>query len=140
MKGRHPDKYDSEPVRYCSRCYSLKIRYEEALGIECCADCGCSDILETSIENWEEKYRQRYGHQFVVKNEDPKKTFIFRLSPRELRERVFKSELWRKVIYTMYPKFPGGWGRADSVFLFFDKLIKDNRLDDLRMLLLKWKI
>ena len=31
--------YDDEPVVYCSRCYSLKIKYEEAIDSDCCMEC-----------------------------------------------------------------------------------------------------
>ena len=52
---RELNDYDSEPVRYCSRCYSLKVKYDETLDSEYCGDCGCSDISEAPIEIWEEK-------------------------------------------------------------------------------------
>jgi len=54
---------------------------------------------------------------------------------KELKKRVFNGD-WKGIIRSIYPKFPGGLGRADSVILFFDKLIKDNKLDNLRFLLL----
>lgn len=38
---------------------------------------------------------------------------------------------------TFYPTFPGGLGKLDSIILFFDKVIKDGRLDELRELLVK---
>ena len=76
--GRKNKDYDSEPVKFCSKCYSLKVTYEDALGLECCADCGSSEISEASLEEWEKKYVQRYGHKLVVKNEDPRKTYIFK--------------------------------------------------------------
>jgi hypothetical protein len=38
----------------------------------------------------------------------------------------------------MYPRFPGGFGKADSIVLFFDKLAKDNKLDDLRVTMMKY--
>ena len=58
-------EYDSEPVKYCARCFSLKIKYEESIDAECCGDCGSSDILESSIEEWEKKYERKYGKKFV---------------------------------------------------------------------------
>jgi hypothetical protein len=128
--------YDEEPVVYCAKCYSLKIKYEEAIDADCCMDCGCSDVLTSSIDEWEKLYEQRYGHKFTVKTHDPKKSFIFKLPLEKLKEKVFKDIHWRDIIQNIYPHFPGGLGRADSLILFFDKLTRDNRLDDLRLLLL----
>jgi hypothetical protein len=129
--------YDSEPVRYCARCYSLKIKYEEVIDSECCADCGSSDILEAPIEEWEKKYERRYGHKFTVKESDPKKTFIFKLPLEKLKTKVYESPMWKDIIRSVYPSFPGGLGRADSIILFFDTLIKQGRLDELKMILYK---
>lgn len=129
--------YDSEPVKYCSRCYSLKVKYDETLDSEYCGDCGCSDISEAPIEIWEEKYEKRYGHKFAVKNEDPRKTFIFGLTIEELKTKVYKSDKWKEVIKTIYPSFPGGLSKADAIILFFHHIVKENKLNDLKFLLLK---
>ena len=134
------EDYNSEPVRYCSKCFSLKIKYEDTLGFECCADCGCSEISEAPIDIWEKKYIKKYGHRLVVKNEDPKKTYIFKLSINDLKTKVYKYLDWRTIVYSIYPNFPGGYGREDSIILFFDKLYRDNRIDDLRLLLWKMKL
>ena len=129
--------YDSEPVRYCAKCYSLKIKYEDSKDADYCADCGCFDITDAPIEVWEEKYEKRYGHKFAVKTEDPKKTFVFNLSIEDLKKRVYHSEKWKQIIYSLYPKFPGGYSKADSIILFFHQIVKDNKISDLKMLLLK---
>lgn len=136
-EGNLPNDYDLEPVKYCARCYSLKVKYEDSIESECCGDCGSTDILEAPIEEWEKKYERRYGHKFTVKEKDPKKTFVFRLPVKELKERLFKSEQCMEIIHSMYPRFPGGYSRADSVILFFDTVIKQGRLDELRLLLFK---
>ena len=132
-----PRDYDTEPVRYCSKCYSLKIRYDEASDIEYCADCGCSDMLESSIEDWERLYEQRFGHKYVVRSDNPKNSYIFKLPLSKLKSMLFESPIWRTFVKSLYPRFPMGLGKADSIILLFDKLVKDNRLDDLRLLLLK---
>lgn len=129
--------YDSEPVKYCARCYSLKVKYEEAVDMECCAECGSSDIAEAPIHDWEQMYERRYGHKYAVKTEDPKKTFIFQLPMNKLKAKVYNNPQWHEIITTLYPRFPGGLSRVDCILLFFDKLIKDNRLDELRLLLFK---
>ena len=125
--------YDSEPVRYCSECYSLRIKYEEAIDADCCMDCGCSDTKEATIDQWEELYQSRYGHKYTVKNTDPKKSFIFKLSLKELKKKLYDHPAWLKIIQNLYPRFPEGLSKIDSVLLLFDRLIKDGRLDDLRM-------
>ena len=137
---RNPNDYDSEPVKYCARCYSLKVKYEDAIDSECCAECGSSDIVEDSVYVWERKFEQRYGHKFIVKNDDPRKSYIFKLPISKLKQKVCDCPSWRELIHRLYSKFPGGLGKADSIILFFDKLYQDNRIDDLRMLLLKLKL
>jgi hypothetical protein len=130
-------EYDSEPVKYCARCFSLKIKYEESIDAECCGDCGSSDILESSIEEWEKKYERKYGKKFVQKQEDPQKSFIFKMSLDKLKLKVYESNNWREIIKAIYPKFPGGYGKADSIILFFDTLIKQNKLNELKLFLYK---
>lgn len=132
------NEYNSEPVRYCAKCYSLKVKYEEALDGDYCADCGSTDILESPIEEWEEKYSKRYGHKFTVKEEDPNKTYLFKLSPKELMYKVSDNPKWKEIISKIYPHFPGGYSKADSIILFFDTLIKQNKLGELKLLLFKY--
>lgn len=127
--------YDSEPVRYCSKCYSLKIKYEESVDMEYCDDCGSLDILEAPIEEWEAKYERRYNKRFAVKNNNPKDSYIFKMPIEKLKTKVFESPKWKEIIHAVYPSFPGGLSRADSVIMFFDNLIKHNKLDDLRLFL-----
>lgn len=128
--------YDSEPVEYCSRCYSLKIKYEDTIDADCCADCGCSDILTTTIDKWEELYKNRYGAKFIEKGTDPKKSPIFKLPIKKLKEKVYYHNSYKDIIFKLYPNFPRKLSKAESVILLFDKLTRDNRLDDLRLLLL----
>ena len=127
--------YDSEPVAYCARCYSLKIKHEDTLDVDCCAECGSTDIQEASIEKWEKMYERRYGHKLTQKTEDPKKTYFFKLTTKELMDKVSNSIKWREIIKNIYPHFPGGYGKADSIVLFFDTLIKQNRLGELQLFL-----
>ena len=131
------DTYDDEPVLYCKRCYSLSIRHEDAIGMDCCTECGCSDIAEASFDEWENLYSNRYGHKFVEKNTDPKKSYIFNLPIRDLKSIMYKEDNWKNVIKSIYPGFPEGLGREDSIIMFFDKLAKDNNMDSLRMYLYK---
>lgn len=130
-----PD-YDEDPVIYCKRCFSLKIKYEESIDSDCCAECGCSDVAEAPIEEWEKKYIKRYGHPYVLKGKDPKKTYLYKMSISELKEEFFKRTEWVDIIKTMYPRFPLAYGKVDSTILFFDRVLKDKRLDELKLLLL----
>ena len=132
-----PDDYDSEPVKYCARCYSLKIKYEDALDSECCAECGSTDIQEAPVEEWEKKYERRYGHKLTQKTEDPKKTYFFKMTPKELMHKVADSPKWKEIIKGIYPHFPGGYGKADSIVLFFDTLTRQNKLGELKLFLFK---
>lgn len=131
--------YNEEPVKYCARCYSLKIKYEESIGSEYCGECGCSDIVESSIYDWEKLFERRYHHKFVSDTLNIVNSPIFKAGWRELQQLVFKIPYWRKIVYKLYSDFPGGLGKEDSILLLFNKLIKDNRLDDLRHILVKNK-
>ena len=131
------DDYNAEPVKFCAKCYSLKVKYEEATDSDYCDDCGCTDILEAPFEVWEYKYENRYKHKFAEKNEDPKKSFIFSLSVEKLKQKVYDSPNWREIIKSLFPKFPGGYSKADSIILFFDTVIKQNRIEELKLLLFK---
>lgn len=128
--------YDLEPITYCAKCYSLKIKYEEAIDSDCCMECGCSDTITSNIYEWEKLYEKRYGKKYTEKGKDIKKHPIFNLSLDKLKRKVYENPSWSKIVYRMYPYFPRGYSKADSIILFFDKLIKDNRLDDLRILLI----
>lgn len=139
MPTKEPTQdYDSEPVWYCARCYSLKILHEDHLDVDYCQDCGCSDILTSSIEEWEKLYNNRYGHPYVVKNKDAKYSFITKASFQELKNMVFDSPFWYEIIHDMYQKFPGGMSKADSCILFFDKIIRHHRIEDLREVIKKY--
>lgn len=131
------EDYDLEPVLYCAKCYSLKIKYEESIDTECCMDCGCSDTQEASIEEWERLYEQRYGHKYTEKSNDIRKSPIFKLSLSKLKTKVFEHPKWKSIIQSLYPTLPKGIGKTDIVLWAFNKAIKDNRLDDLRISLIK---
>lgn len=130
--------YDSEPIAFCEKCLSPKIKHEDIVNADYCADCGCFDIKEAKVEDWERMYEQKYGHKYVVKGSDPKKNPVFKLPVPKLMDRLCDLQQWREIIHSLYPKFPGGFSKADSIVLLFDKLSKDNRLNDLRMIMMKY--
>jgi hypothetical protein len=131
--------YDSEPVVYCAKCLSLKIKHEDALDIDCCGDCGCTNIIESSIDVWEKRYEVKYGKKFAVKNDDPRNSPIFKLSLSKLMTKVSEYPKWETIIKSVYSHFPKGISKSDSIVMFFDRLIRDNKLSDLRLLLYKMK-
>lgn len=126
-------EYDSEPVMFCSKCYSLNIVHEDVIDSDCCGECGCSDLKTASIDEWEKLYKQRYGHKFVEAGHDIRKSPVFTMSLARLKAMVYQDSQWKELCKTLYPAFPEGISRADSVVLLFAKLIQENRLNDLRM-------
>ena len=129
--------YDSEPVLYCATCLSLNIKHDESTDSDYC-QCGCTDIRECLPEEWEKKYENKYGHKYVEKSEgNIKNSPIFQLSFSKLMAKVSDSPKWESIIQQIYGRVPKGLSKADSIVVFFDKLIKDNKLDALRTLLYK---
>ena len=130
--------YDAEPIVFCAKCFSPKIKHEASIDIDYCGDCGCSSIREASVYEWEALYEKKYGHQYVVKGNDPKKSPIFKLPIGKLMQKFANLTQWKSIILSLYPRFPGGFGKADSIVLFFDKLAKDNKLDELRIKMMEY--
>lgn len=134
------EDYDSESVVYCTKCYSLKIKHDDDADFDYCGKCGCTDVAETTIEEWEKKYEGRYGKKFAEKSNDIRKSPIFQLSFSKLMKKVSDSPKWETIIKTIYNNFPKGLSKADSVILFFNMLLKENQMDRLKGLLYKMKI
>lgn len=60
------DRYNRIPVFYCKNCLSLKIRDVEHIeSSEYCDNCGSTDIEQANIKDWEELYKNKYGHYFL---------------------------------------------------------------------------
>lgn len=57
--------FNSEPVKYCARCNSLRIL--DGGYADYCDKCGHTNILECSIEEWEALYEERYGKPYLNK-------------------------------------------------------------------------
>ena len=56
-------EYNEIPVFYCKKCLSLRIRHILSMNnSEYCDECGSTYIEQTSIENWEELFKDKYGH------------------------------------------------------------------------------
>lgn len=127
--------YDSEPVKYCSRCYSLKIKYDEYLDDDYCVDCGCTDTAQASIEEWEKLYTKRYGKKFTEKTYTVKDSTVFKMTIPELKRTVAIKDMWRFLFDRMYNKVPNISNKAEAIILLFDRVIKDNRIEELKTLL-----
>ena len=132
-KGNHKEDCESDQVTFCAECYSLRYRYEESIGMDCCMDCGCTDCRTASFEEWERLYKERYGHKYLEIKKDIRKSPLFLMSVENLKSKVFNDPSWKDICKKLYPSFPEGIGRADSVILLFAKLCQDNRVDDIRM-------
>ena len=62
------EEYNQEPVFYCRKCLSLKIRDVEHIdNSEYCDDCSSTDIAQASVNEWEAMYVARYGHRLTDK-------------------------------------------------------------------------
>lgn len=58
--------YNNIPVLYCKHCLSIRVRDIPMMeNSDFCDKCGSTDIGETTIENWEELYKSRYGHKYL---------------------------------------------------------------------------
>ena len=54
------EEYNKIPVFYCTECGSLAIMKLADTEDSCyCDKCGCTDIKETTIEEWENSYKKK---------------------------------------------------------------------------------
>ena len=131
----------SDPVYYCTTCLSLSIMHDEYTDSDYCKDCGSTNIGgPIDFEIWETLYEKKYGKKYVEKTGDIRKSPIFKLPLNKLMNKVADSPKCDFIIHQIYSHFPKGFSRADSVVMFFDRLVKDNLLDKLRTLLYNMKI
>lgn len=99
--------------------------------------CGCSEITETSIEEWERLYKERYGHRYVERTGNPYKKRIYNMTIQELKTELCKQWDYRKIIERIYPTFPRYYGRTDAILVFFDAIVKDRMVNVLRDILIE---
>lgn len=56
------EEYNNIPVLYCRQCKSLRIMNDK---YDYCDNCGCTDIEQSDINNWEQIYISTYGEKYV---------------------------------------------------------------------------
>lgn len=56
-------QYNEDNVCYCADCLSLRVVGSEDASF--CDECGSMDILETSITEWEELYKNKYNVSYL---------------------------------------------------------------------------
>lgn len=135
------DEYDLEPVSYCPKCYSLKIGYIPGVeDSDYCMDCGCVDIARGNIYEWEKLYERRYGHKYVTERKNYEGHPIWNLPLKSLREKVLGSPYYKDIIKDVYPAWSHYGNVVDTVYLFFDNVLKDKLLTKLkRVMVLRYR-
>lgn len=59
-------EYNKIPVVYCKHCLSLRVGDIPIIeDSDYCEQCGSTDIGECLIEEWENMYKERYGHKYL---------------------------------------------------------------------------
>lgn len=61
------EQYNQEPVHYCTHCLSLRVRTVFGEDMDYCDSCGSTNIEQTQIEAWEDKYKKMYGINYLTK-------------------------------------------------------------------------
>lgn len=125
--------YDLEPVRYCSKCYSLRVGYIDGIdNSDYCLDCGCTDILEDSIEAWERIYKNRYGHKFIERRVDPLRIKIYRMPWNKLRQIFYTKPYSKEIIRAMCPRLLKYKSKEDMMLSFINSIEKDGRIEEFK--------
>ena len=74
MCDNRKNKYDDEPIHFCTNCLSVKIKeIGDNTNFYACLDCGCTDIEEDDLDEWVRLYTEKYGKPFLDTEEDLEK-------------------------------------------------------------------
>lgn len=131
------NEYDLEPVSYCPKCYSLKIGYIPGVDdSDYCMDCGCMDVARGNIFEWEKLYENRYGHKFITQRKSYEGHPIWSYSIKDLRRTLLESPHCWEIIREIYPNWNHHVSLIDTVFLFFDQIIRDKMLTRLKKIMI----
>lgn len=61
------EEYNNEPIHYCSECLSLKIKtIASDSDLTYCDECGGTDIHTAHINEWRQRYINRYGFEYLT--------------------------------------------------------------------------
>lgn len=61
-------EYNKEPIYYCKNCLSLRVRNIPLIEqSDYCDECGSTNIEQSTIEEWEEIYKNKFGHKYLDK-------------------------------------------------------------------------
>lgn len=67
------EDYNNVPVTYCKTCGSLHIKTVEFDNgqepLDYCVTCSNTDLGTAHIEEWEDIYKDKYGHKFLDKKD-----------------------------------------------------------------------
>lgn len=131
------NEYDLEPVSYCPKCYSLKIGYIPGVeDSDYCMDCGCLDVARGNIFEWEKLYEERYGHKYVVKRQSYEGHPIWGLSIKDLKKMLSESPYYQEIIKEVFPTWRYYGKPVETVYLFFDHVIKTKSLPKLKKVMI----
>lgn len=73
------EQYNEIPVLYCKQCLSLKIMQVYGT-IDYCDNCGSTDVEETDINSWEQKYIETNGEPYIIKENKNERKENFKFS------------------------------------------------------------
>ena len=59
------EKYNLEPIYFCSECLSLAVVCDKEEQCDVCKDCGGTSITKSSMEVWEDKFLTQYGRTYL---------------------------------------------------------------------------
>ena len=66
MSNSPTKEYNNIPVHYCRECLSLRVMRVAGMEEACyCDDCGCTNIVETNIEEWQDLYEKKHGFIYL---------------------------------------------------------------------------
>ena len=66
VEQQQNNPYNEEPVFYCKHCLSLRIRDIAGLpDSDYCDSCGTTEIGTTTIAEWQEMYKAKYGYYYL---------------------------------------------------------------------------
>lgn len=58
-------EYNDEPIFYCKNCLSLSIKEISNAGLHVCLECGTPKQEESTVDEWNQLYIERYGKSFL---------------------------------------------------------------------------